>query len=64
MVNITVMKLNRASCQQNTSITAIVPMIIMTLEKSDDSDWDMVLETLSMSLVIRLMMSPWEWLST
>ena len=60
----TVMKLRRASCQQYASMTAIVPTIIMALENSVDSDWEMVLETLSMSLVMRLIMSPWEWLST
>ena len=42
----------------------IVPTIIMALENNVDSDCEMVLETLSMSLVMRLIMSPWEWLST
>ena len=45
------------------SMTIIVPISVRIPEKSDDRDWLMTVETFSASLVIRLMMSPWERLS-
>ena len=56
-------QLSSASCQQYQSIMATVPQTISTPENRDGRDWDTVVEMFSMSLVMRLMMSPWEWVS-
>ena len=62
-VSSTLTKLRSASCQQNQSITAAVPVIMRIPEMKVGSDIETVDEMLSMSFVIRLIRSPWEWRS-
>lgn len=57
------MQLRRASCQHFHSIMATVPKMVSTPEKREGRDWEMVVERFSTSLVIRLITSPWEWVS-
>lgn len=59
----TVAKLSKASCQQYHTITDTVPMMVRTPENREGSAEETVVEIFSMSLVIRLITSPWEWVS-
>ena len=56
-------KLSRASCQQYQSMTATVPATVSTPANRVGRAWETVVEMFSMSLLIRLMTSPWEWVS-
>ena len=62
-VRITVTRLSSASCQQYHSMIAAVPRIVSTPENREGRDCDTVVEMFSTSLVMRLMTSPWEWVS-
>lgn len=52
--------LSSASCQQYRSMMPTVHKMVSTPENSDGNDWDTVVEIFSMSLVMRLITSPWE----
>ena len=56
-------QLNRASCQQSQSMMAAVPMMVSTPLNKEGRAWETVVEMFSTSLVIRLITSPWEWVS-
>ena len=45
------------------SIMTTAPMMVMTPEKSDVSDCEIADDTLSISFVMRLIMSPWRCVS-
>ena len=62
-LKITVAQLKRASCQQYQNIMPTVPAMVKSPEARELRDWEMMLERFSTSLVMRLMMSPWGWLS-
>ena len=52
-----------ASGGLNRNIMASEPPMMMTVDMSWVVDWEMVTETLSMSLASRLIRSPWSWVS-
>ena len=56
-------QLNRASCQQYHSMMAAVPMMVSTPLNKEGRAWETVVEMFSTSLVMRLITSPWEWVS-
>ena len=59
----TVIKLSAARGGQIANITAVVPTTVISPEVSDGSDCATVWESVSASLVILLITSPWEWVS-
>ena len=64
MESSTVTQVSSVSGTLKRSIMITVPSSISTPEKSDDSEELIVFETFSASLVMRLITSPCEWLSS
>ena len=62
-VSKTVVQLKSASCQQKYSMMVTVPIIVSIPENREASDCEIVVEMFSISFVIRLIISPWEWVS-
>ena len=62
-VRITVTHDNSASCGHNTVIIITVPIIVNTPENIELNDCETVVDIFSISLVIRLIISPWLLLS-
>ena len=63
IVRITVMHERIASCQQYHSIIITVPVTVSTPDTNELNDCDIVFDIFSTSFVIRLIISPCEWLS-